>query len=73
MKDLLRKLLFPAVITLVSFAPMAHAKSSAIVLGPPKLVIQMPEPSSATILAADLMCVGALIFALRRRMSRTNR
>jgi len=67
MKDSMGKLLYSAAIMLASFAPMAHAQSWALVLKPPSPPVQMPEVASTAILAADLLSVGALIYAFRRR------
>jgi len=66
-----------AVITLVSFGPLARAQSTAGhqranrgSTSGPVFVIQMPEPSSPALLAIDLLSVGALILLFRRRTNR---
>jgi hypothetical protein len=69
----MRKLLYSAVITLVSLAPLVRAQVGPDVLRPPVAPVQMPEVASPAILAADLLSVGALIFVFRRRAGRTNR
>jgi hypothetical protein len=68
MKDLMRKLLYSAVIMLVSLAPMAHAQSSAV--APRPTAVPMPEVAVPAILAVDLLSVGVLIYAFRRRVAR---
>jgi hypothetical protein len=75
MKNSTRKLLYCAVIALVSFAPLARAQSRPNVLspGPQVAPVQMPEVSTTAILATDLLSVGALIFMFRRRVARTKR
>jgi hypothetical protein len=72
MKYSMRKLLYSAVIMLVSFAPMAHAQVLPAVLTPAP-PIAMPEAATPAILATDLLSVGVLIFVFRRRAARTNR
>jgi len=72
MKDSMRKLLYSAVIMLVSFAPLAHAHALPAVLTPAQ-PIAMPEVGTPAILATDLLSVGVLIFVFRRRAARTNR
>jgi hypothetical protein len=75
MKDSMRKLLYSAVIALVSFAPLARAQArpDLITPKPPPAPIAMPEVATPAILAMDLLSVGALIFVFRRRAARTNR
>jgi hypothetical protein len=73
MKDWMRKVLYSAVIMLVSFAPSARAQARRLVLTPAPMVIQMPEVANTAILATDLLSVGILIFVFRRRAPRTNR
>jgi hypothetical protein len=75
MKGSMRLLACSAVITLVSFAPLARAQSSPSVVKPvgPISAVPMPEGSSTAILAIDLLTVGALIFVFRRRAARTKR
>ncbi|MGA3239598.1 MAG: hypothetical protein ABSG03_25250 [Bryobacteraceae bacterium] len=73
MKDSMRKLLYSAVIAMMSFAPLARAQSKPDVLRAPVAPVQMPEVATPAILAADLVSVGVLIFAFRRRAARTNR
>jgi hypothetical protein len=75
MKDSMRNLLYSAAIMLVSFAPLAHAQARPAVLSPrpPVAPVAMPEVATPAILATDLISVGALIFAFRRRAARANR
>jgi hypothetical protein len=72
MKVSIRKLLYASVITLVSFAPLARAQSSNVASPKPISAVPMPEASGTAILAADLLSVGALVFAFRRRAARRN-
>lgn len=76
----MRRALYIAVITLVSFGPSASAQSTAGhqrgnrgSTGGPVLVIQMPEPSSPALLTIDLLSAGALILLFRRHAAGTNR
>jgi hypothetical protein len=73
MKISMQKLIYSAVIMLVSFAPAAHAQAKPQVLRPPAAPVQMPEVASTAILATDLLSVGVLIFLFRRRKAATNR
>jgi hypothetical protein len=73
----MRKLLYVAVITLVSFAPFARAQTSPNAVSPkptpvPTPVVRMPEASSTAMLAVDLLAAGALILVIRRRAARRN-
>jgi hypothetical protein len=68
----MRKWLFFAVITLVTFAPRAHAWDTAGIsvarkAVPAAMTVQVPEPSSPGLLAIDLLSVGAMIIVFRRR------
>lgn len=70
----MRRALCFAVITLVSFGAPGrsqstggHQRGNTGRTGGPVLIIQMPEPSSPTLLAIDLLSVGALILLFRRR------
>jgi hypothetical protein len=72
MRSSMRLLACCAVITLVSFAPLARAQSSPDVIKPVgPVAVKMPEASSTAILATDLLSVAALIFVFRRRAART--
>jgi len=73
MKDSIRKLIYCAVIMLVSFAPMARAQARPEVLRAPAPPVPMPEVASTAILSADLLSVGVLIFFFRRRAAGRNR
>jgi hypothetical protein len=76
----MRKTLFGLLGAMAACAPGALAHSAPLsganacsALAPAALVIELPEPSSMALLAIDLFAVGALIFVLRRRASKTNR
>jgi hypothetical protein len=75
MKNSMRRLMYSAVIMLVTFAPVVHAQArpQLITPKPPPAPVQMPEVASTAILAADLLSVGALIFVFRRRATTKNR
>jgi hypothetical protein len=73
MKVSMRKLMYSAVIMLVSFAPAAHAQAKPQAIRPPAAPVPMPEVASTAILAMDLLSVGVLIFIFRRRAADTNR
>jgi len=73
MKDLMRKLVYSAVIMLVSFAPAARAQVQPQVARGPVAPVAMPEVATTAILATDLLSVGVLIFIFRRRAAGTNR
>ena len=53
-----RKKIYCALITLIAFAPWAHA------------AVPMPEPSAISMIGVDLLCVGALVVLFRRRSPR---
>lgn len=79
-RNAMRRAVYFAVVTLVSFGLSSRAQSTAGhqrgirgSTGGPVLIIQMPEPSSPALLAIDLLSVGALILLSRRRVSGTNR
>lgn len=76
----MRRALYVAVITLVSFglavgaqSTGGHQRGNRGSTAGPVLIIPMPEPSSPTLLAIDLLSVGALILLFRRRVAGTNR
>ena len=71
MKDVIQKALYCALLTLVSFAPLARAQ--VVESSAKKKSVAMPEASSPAILATDLLSVGALIFLMRRREAGKNR
>jgi hypothetical protein len=73
LKDSMRKLLYSAVIALVSFAPMARGQARRLVITPAPPLVAMPEVATPAILATDLISVGALIFVFRRRAAAKNR
>jgi hypothetical protein len=76
MKDSMRRLVYSAVIMVVSFASVANAQvQPQVIKGPvsPVAPVAMPETASTAILATDLLSVGVLIFMFRRRATRTNR
>jgi hypothetical protein len=68
----MRKSLFFAVITFVTFTRWAHARDAGVIgaasnVVPAVMTVQMPEPSSQELLAIDLVSVAALIMVFRRR------
>jgi hypothetical protein len=68
------KILFYTVIAFVGFAPWACARPEPErPEWPERRVVAMPEPSSPAVLAADLLCVGALTLVFRRRLTGTKR
>jgi 2-methylcitrate dehydratase PrpD len=71
MKDVIRKALYLAVLTLVSLVPLARAQVEES--SNQKKKVAMPEASSPAVLAADLVSVGALILLVRRREASKNR
>ena len=71
----MRRAIGSLILMLASPATLAQAHNGLIPAGawviPVPTVIQAPEPWSVALLAIDLASVGALVFWVRRRGSRT--
>jgi len=68
----MRKTCWAVMLTLACFAPFGRAENSVLKAVTPiktgrSLTIVMPEPSSPSFLAVDLLSAGALVLFLRRR------